>query len=95
MHAIRMEILQSDKFKKQYKKAPKSVKDAVHNRISLFEKHLYHPLLHNHPLVGVYAGFRSINITGDWRAVYRESKDSFGNTIVTFIALGTHSQLYK
>lgn len=94
-HGIRMEILYGERFKKQYKKAPKLVVAAVKRRISLFEEYPFHPLLHNHSLVGEYAGHRSINITGDWRAVYRESKNSFGDVIIIFIALGTHSQLYR
>ncbi len=90
-----MEIRYGDRFKKQYEKAPKPVKAAAKRRISLFKEHPFHPFLHNHPLVGVYAGHRSINITGDWRAVYRVSKDSFGKMIIVFVALGTHSQLYR
>jgi mRNA-degrading endonuclease YafQ of YafQ-DinJ toxin-antitoxin module len=33
----------------------------------------------------------SINITGDWRAIYMP----INNNEVLFIAFGTHSQLYK
>jgi len=43
-------------------------------------------------LTGKYKGFRSINITGDWRAVFRELKSG---EIVYFDLLGTHSKLYK
>lgn len=95
MLGIKMEIRYSDKFKKQYKKAPNLVKIVVKRRISLFEEQPFHPFLHNHLLVGVYTGHRSINISGDWRAVYRVLKDSSGKMIIVFVALGTHSQLYR
>ncbi|MBI5620677.1 type II toxin-antitoxin system mRNA interferase toxin, RelE/StbE family [Candidatus Gottesmanbacteria bacterium] len=90
-----MEILYSDKFKKKYIRVSKPVRAAVKLRIAIFERQPFHPLLHNHLLVGMYAGHRSINITGDWRAVYRDSKNSFGDRIIIFVALGTHSQLYR
>lgn len=47
------------------------------------------PRLRSHALRGDYKDYRSINVTGDWRAIYR----MVGETAL-FIALGTHSQLY-
>ena len=35
-------------------------------------------------------GYWSINITGDVRAIYRQH----GDTIIIFVLIGTHSQLY-
>lgn len=90
MRATKMEIKFSPRFRKQYCRADKKIKSAFQNRLKLFKENSYHPLLNNHALTGNYKGFRSINITGDWRAIYSE----YGNTIV-FEILGTHSQLYK
>jgi len=42
-------------------------------------------------LVGELRGYRSINITGDWRAIFMEID---GGKIIYFVAIGTHSQLY-
>lgn len=67
---------------------------ATKKRIDLFRKNPYHPQLRNHPLSGKYSGYRSININGDWRAVYLVIEDSI-ETVVSFETLGTHSQLYK
>lgn len=80
----------SNKFKKQLKKASTEIKKAFSNRLEMFKYDPFHPLLNNHQLTGKFKGFRSINITGDWRAIYSE----YGDTIV-FEILGTHSQLYK
>lgn len=80
----------SKKFQKQLKKAPLEIKTAFKNRRELFLQDPFHSLLNNHTLVGKLKGFRSINITGDWRAIYSE----YGDTIL-FEILGTHSQLYK
>lgn len=55
----------------------------------------HHRLLNNHSLTGEYVGYRSINITGNWRAVFSEIQDEEGNELIVFKVLGTHSQLYK
>lgn len=59
-------------------------------RILIFAKTPFHPLLGNHPLKGKYQGYRSITIGGDLRAIYKplESDTAF------FVAIGTHSKLY-
>jgi addiction module RelE/StbE family toxin len=80
----------SSKFIKVQRKASKAIRTAVANRVELYLKDPYNPQLHNHLLTGIYKGCRSINITGDWRAIFIEQ----GYTVI-FVALGTHSQLYK
>ncbi len=60
----------------------------------LFLKNPLHDQLRNHALKGKWQGYRSINITGDWRAVYREYKDG-EETVILFKAIGTHSEIYK
>lgn len=82
------------KFKKQYQKADLKVKDAFKLRLKYFRENRNNPTLNNHPLTGTHLGKRSINITGDWRAVYSEKTNEEGEKIVTFQLLGTHSQLY-
>lgn len=83
----------STRFVKHYRKAPATVQAAFNRRARLFEREPLHPTLHNHALAGEWRGYRSINVTGDWRAVY----ESLGKTSVEwveFVAIGTHSQLY-
>lgn len=41
-----------------------------------------------------FLGYRSIDITNDWRAVFAE-KHNDKDVIVYFIEIGTHEQLYK
>jgi addiction module RelE/StbE family toxin len=47
--------------------------------------------LNNHALVGKYKGYRSINVTGDFRSIYWLQKSDVG----IFVAIGMHSQLYR
>lgn len=83
------------RFDKQLRRASLPIQRAFYTRYNLFLDDPFHPLLHNHQRTGSYEGCRSINITGDWRAVYREITDSVGNIIVIFVEAGTHSQLYR
>lgn len=76
-------------FLKQYKKAPISIQERITARLEIFKKDPFDPRLNNHTLTGNYRGYRSINITGDWRAIYTENQEE-----TIFVTIGTHSQLY-
>lgn len=80
-------------FNKQRKAAPLEIKIAFREAFELFLKSIDHPNLRNHPLREKYAGFKSIDINSDWRALFkiRETKLQI---VVTFHNLGTHTQLY-
>lgn len=90
-----MSINYGRKFSKQYEKADLKIKNAFKNRLKLFKEDSHNPLLNNHSLTGEYVGYRSINITGNWRAVFNETQDEEGNRVTIFKVLGTHPQLYK
>lgn len=82
----------SKAFLKQLKKAPLVVQKSFRVRLEMFLSNPFDPLLNNHKLTGKYRNYRSVNVTGDWRAIFREIDDG---KIVYFDLLGTHSQLYK
>lgn len=90
-----MHIKYSTTFKKQYKKAPKKIQEKVKERISLFSQNATNQLLNNHALTGKFNGCRSININGDWRAIYSIRKNATSEQEYYFELVGTHSQLYK
>lgn len=85
-----MKALFHKNFNKQYKKL-RAIQSKVDERLILFSKDPFGPILNNHGLAGKYEGCRSINITGDYRAIYELVDDN----IAYFIALGTHPDLYK
>ncbi|MEK9165757.1 MAG: type II toxin-antitoxin system mRNA interferase toxin, RelE/StbE family [Patescibacteria group bacterium] len=87
-----MQIDFANQFDKQLKKSPNKIKIAFQKRLALFIKDKYHPLLDNHQLTGKLKLCRSINVTGDWRALFKELNSG---EIVFFVVLGTHSHLYK
>ena len=86
-----MELHYSSSFKKQYKKLPVKMREQFKTRLILFVQNQNSPQLHIHKLNGVYEGLWSINITGDFRAVF----DKIQENAVFFEAIGTHSELYS
>jgi addiction module RelE/StbE family toxin len=78
-------------FIKQLKKSPSKIKIQVFEELQLFQDDPFHTSLNNHTLKEKYSGYRSINITEDWRAVYYPTSPDHA----LFVALGTHNQLYK
>ena len=77
-------------FRKSYLKLPTKLQDVVDSRILLLLKDPKSSILNNHVLLGKYKNYRSINITGDYRAIYKvvSTKE------VIFVKIGTHSELY-
>lgn len=77
-------------FKKQYAKL-RALQRKVDTRLVLFMQDPFHPQLNNHALAGKYQACRSINISGDYRAIYLLVE----NDVALFITLDTHNNLYK
>ena len=78
------------KFVKQFRKLPAKSQQQFKNRLDIFLVDQYHALLRRHPLRGKYAGYYSIDISGDLRALFRYQSEKS----VIFSLIGTHSQLY-
>jgi addiction module RelE/StbE family toxin len=62
--------------------------------LEIFIQDEFNPILNNHSLKGKFAGYQSININGDWRALYSIQTINT-KIIIIFEVLGTHSQLYS
>lgn len=78
-------------FDKQYSKLNDKTKTIYKNRIVKFKNNPFDFRLRNHALKGKYLGYRSIDVTGDVRALYTVK----GDIVIIFGFIGTHSQLYK
>lgn len=84
-----MKIVFHKHFKKRFKKVPKKIQEQFYNRLDLFMENMSHTVLNVHRLEGSYNECFSINITGDYRAIFKKDL-----SVVTFILIGTHSELY-
>ncbi len=78
------------KFKKQYKKLPRKFQLQFDERVHLFALDPINPKLRVHPLKGKFAGYWSMDVSGDLRALYIKR----GEELIIFGLIGTHSQLY-
>jgi mRNA-degrading endonuclease YafQ of YafQ-DinJ toxin-antitoxin module len=77
-------------FDRQYKKLPRLLRDKMWERLALLASDESHPLLDNHKLHHPYDGYLSINVTGDYRLIYRKlASDTY-----YLRAVGTHHQLF-
>ena len=77
-------------FKRQFQKLEPRMRARVRERIDMLVIDEFNPVLNNHNLGPPYESYRSINITGDWRLVYRRIETD----IYYLRAVGTHHQLY-
>lgn len=84
-----MKITYSREFIKQAEKLSPKLQLQLYERIMLFRDNPLNPRLRNHALKGKYSVYRSINITGDYRALYLQLENE-----AIFDKIGTHSQLY-
>lgn len=78
-------------FDKQLAKLSKKRKDKVIDTISDFIDEPTKPSLRNHALTGEWTGYYSISAGGDYRLHFQ----MLSNDVAFFVAVGTHSQLYK
>ena len=88
-----MKILFDNGFYRKYKKLNVRIQKSIDKSIRSFRKNPLAPQLHNHALREPYLGYKSINITDDYRAFYKER--IIGEEKVTYFELlGTHRELY-
>ena len=76
-------------FTKRFKNLPQKIQLKFKERLIIFEADQFNPVLNNHMLKGNYLGYRSINITDDLRAIYKQTRDN-----VIFVTIDSHSKLY-
>lgn len=91
--ANQIKVQQSPDFYKIYKNLDIRIRKQFDKKLRLFIKNPLDSHLRNHKLRGEWEGYRSIDITADYRAIYEEITEEY-KLVAYFIALGTHKQLY-
>lgn len=76
------------------KKANVRIRRQFLDRIAIFMMRPDDPQLNNHALTDDWLGFRSIDVTADYRAIYEEISGP-DEPMAYFVDLGTHKQLYR
>jgi mRNA interferase YafQ len=86
-----MEIIFHRNFEKQISRLRPAERNKLRLRLKIFLADSFNPQLNNHPLKGEWADYRSINIGGDLRAVFKRiSEDK-----CIFVKIGAHGELYS
>lgn len=89
-----MEIEFNVTFHKQYLKSNVRIRHKANECLRIFRKNPQDSSLNNHELKREWEGYRSIDITADFRAIYIEKK--IGEKISAyFVRFGTHEDLYS
>ena len=79
------------KFRRQYKKLPAKIQKKFDEQVDLFRNNPTDRRLNIHNLQGDKKPLVSMNVTGDYRALFVwETKER-----VRFHQIGTHSELYQ
>lgn len=86
-----MKIDFTKKFDKQFKKLPVKKQEQARVAIKLFLIDTDNPKIRHHSLRGKWLGYTSISAGGDLRLHLRFIDDD----TILFVAIGSHSQLYK
>ena len=86
-----MKIEYHRKFIKLFDKLPRKIQVKFYERLRLFHDDPSTSILDNHSVDPIYPGWRSINITGDYRALF----EPLDQNTVMFMRIGTHPQLYS
>ena len=84
-----MTIRYEKSFKKSLRHLKQQQKHQFDERLRLLLANPADTRLRLHPLKGKFTGYYSINVSGDLRAIFRREDHR-----LTFILIGTHSQLY-
>ncbi len=88
-----MIIVFDKKFDKKFNKLSLKIQEKFYERLGIFRLNQFDIILNNHKLNGIYEGCRSMNVTGNYRAVY-EVVIERDREVYIFIAIGTHPELY-
>lgn len=84
-----MEVKFYKGFKKKFKKIPLKIQEFFYTRLKLFIMNRFDKSLNNHSVDKAFPNCRSINVSGDYRAIFEDQGD-----VCIFVTIGTHSDLY-
>lgn len=86
-----MEVDFTKAFNKQFEKLPQKSQEKAKAAMGLFLEDSAHPRLRCHSLKGEWLGYVSMGAGGDLRLHFKH----ISATKILFVAVGSHSQLYK
>jgi len=88
-----MRVKYSPAFLSILKRVDVRIRKSLRESIAIFIRNPNDLELDNHDLRDEWLGYRSIDVTENWRALYKEITEN-DESVAYFIALGTHDGLY-
>ena len=85
-----MRVVYKRRFEKEFRKLPSKIKEQFFLRLQVLFVDKFNPILNNHSVDPTFPDCRSINVTGDYRAIFAEQDE-----LVVFVRIATHSELYS
>lgn len=85
-----MDLLFHKSFVRDAQKISEKIQKQAEERINLYIKDKFNPLLHFHALKGSHHGYYSINVNADIRIIFYTEKNT-----IHLVRIGSHSHLYK
>ena len=82
------------RFEKSFKKLSPKLHQKVSDILKIFVQDKYDVRLNNHALKWDFIWLRSINLTWDYRIIFRE-RQNWCIEIIELVDVNTHSELYK
>lgn len=89
-----MKIKYTKNFEKSYRKKDLKIRYKFQEKLILFIENPFLSILNNHSLDWKYIWCRSINITWNFRAIFKKDSN-WTYEFITFINFWSHSELYK
>lgn len=83
----------STRFDKKLRRLPSEIISTFRETLELFLENPNQKTLRRHSLKDEYTGYESIDVTSDYRAIFKEIKAGRQITI-KFYTIGTHEELY-
>lgn len=92
-NVVSLRIEFSSIFERKLRQLSAEIIVAFKETLELLQENPNHERLRRHFLKEKFSGYQSIDVTDDYRAVFREEKTE-NTIIIKFHAIGTHKDLY-
>ncbi len=89
-----MSFKKHKRFEKAFRKLSEKLQSKISEVLKVFVENKFDTRLNNHALKWDFLWLRSINLTGDYRIIFRETQEWLIE-IIELIDVNTHSELYK
>jgi addiction module RelE/StbE family toxin len=85
-----MQIHYTSRFKKRFNKLPQKIQQVFEKKLRIFILDIHEKTLRTHKLKGNLSSFFAFSITRNYRVIFQ----ILSRTLIVFVDIGTHNQVY-